>query len=54
MITFPWYGKAEAALEPSWPLMTVLALLIVGITLGLLLARKPVLMAAWLVYLYMP
>jgi len=49
-----WYTKAEAFLEPSWPLLVVLSLAVIAITVGLLLAGEAAPLAAWLVYLYMP
>lgn len=48
------YHKLEKTLEPSWPIMVVLAVIVIGVTAVLLWKRNPVAMAAWLVYLYMP
>lgn len=48
------YKTIESWLEPSWPLQVVLALFILGITGYLLWRRNPVVLAAWLTYLYMP
>ena len=49
-----FYHKVEAKLEPAWPLMVMLAIVVIGITLILLWRRNAVAMAAWLTYLYMP
>lgn len=50
----PWYRKAEAWLEPSWPLLLAASAIIVGVTVMLVIRKKPIPLAAWLVYLYMP
>ena len=50
----PWYSRLEAALEPSWPLMIAIALVIILITVLLLSRGKRVPLAAWLVYLISP
>lgn len=50
----PWYGWLERKLEPSWPLMLAVAVVIVGVTIYLMARGKPVPMAAWLTYLLMP
>ena len=49
-----WYQKTEAWLAPSWPLMVVLALIVIGVTVYFLIKRDRLPMAAWLTYLYMP
>jgi hypothetical protein len=50
----PWYDWLERRLEPSWPLMVAIAVVIVGITIYLMAKRQAVPLAAWLTYLLMP
>ena len=50
----PWYGRLERAIEPSFPLMVAIGLLIIAITAWLMLRGRSVPLAGWLVYLISP
>jgi hypothetical protein len=56
MLTPPsWYAPAETfLLREGWPVLTIAAGVVIGVTLYLLLTRRAVALAGWLVYLYMP
>ena len=49
-----WYRAAEQRLEVAWPLEVGLAVVVVGVTALLVVTRKRLALAAWLVYLFMP
>jgi hypothetical protein len=49
-----WYKALEDILQPNWPLMVALGLLVILVTAYLIYLGHPVPLAAWLVYLASP
>jgi hypothetical protein len=49
-----WYDKTEDFLAPTWPLMLVLAAILIGVTAYLVVTKNRTALAGWLTYMYMP
>lgn len=54
MKSLPWYNKTEKALTTVWPIELAAGAALITITAILMLSGKRTILAAWLVYMYMP